>query len=149
MKSKILLFIALVFPFTLLVSCIKQSEVNDFEAIFNQDIAEFELTNHLLNSQKVISFTNIEEFEEVLTYIYTHQDDEDFLIDYINQKYSINCMREIFNEGMLIENESDFLMYVDQFPNVFVKNHIGDSEMYDFPGSNLMSYLFNCSAMLA
>lgn len=114
MKSKIILAIASLYTIAILFSCNKMHDIDELDIVVDKEITEFEMTNHLLNDQKVISFANLTEYKEVLSFIYNNQDDEDLLIDYINQNYSISSIREVFKKGMLIVGDSLITADVDE-----------------------------------
>jgi hypothetical protein len=139
--AKLTIFLALIS----FLACSKNDEV-----VLNKSVEtmQTETKNETIDPKSIISFSSKEDFRELYAFLFENQDREEFLVNYIKQNYSIQSVREIYKNGMKLFGTDEFNKYVSKYPKVFFKENTGDSEIYSFAGSNLMSYLLNSEAML-
>ena len=147
MKTKSIFIIAACILSIFLMSCNKsiENEIIPIEEISNQS-KHNEKT--VIDKTNIISLQDQEAFKALYTFLMENQDNEQFLINHIKNNFNITSIREIYKTGMQIVDENDFLDYINKHPNVFITNKIDGYEFFDFPGSNLMSYLLNNNGML-
>ncbi len=132
------------FVLTTFFSC---NKIDDVEMSKTEETIYTKKQNEI-DPESIISFSSKEDFRELYAFLFENQDREEFLVNYIKQNYSIQSVREIYNNGMKLYGTNEFKNYVSKYPKVFYKENTGDSEIYSFPGSSLMSYLLNKEAML-
>lgn len=132
------------FVLTTFFSC---NKIDDVEMSKTEESIYTKKQNEI-DPESIISFSSKEDFRELYAFLFENQDREEFLVNYIKQNYSIQSVREIYKNGMKLFGTNEFKNYVSKYPTVFFKENTGDSEIYSFPGSNLMSYLLNTEAML-
>ena len=139
--AKLTIFLALIS----FLACSKNDEV-----VLNKSVEtmQTETKNETIDPKSIISFSSKEDFRELYAFLFENQDREEFLVNYIKQNYSIQSVREIYKNGMKLFGTDEFNKYVSKYPKVIYKENTGDSEIYSFAGSNLMSYLLNSEAML-
>ena len=139
--AKLTIFLALIS----FLACSKNDEV-----VLNKSVEtmQTETKNETIDPKSIITFSSKEDFRELYAFLFENQDREEFLVNYIKQNYSIQSVREIYKNGMKLFGTNEFKNYVSKYPKVFYKENTGDSEIYSFPGSSLMSYLLNTEAML-
>ena len=139
--AKLTIFLALIS----FLACSKNEEVVLKKSV---ETMQTETINETIDPKSIITFSSKEDFRELYAFLFENQDREEFLVNYIKQNYSIQSVREIYKNGMKLFGTNEFKNYVSKYPKVFFKENTGDSEIYSFPGSNLMSYLLNTEAMI-
>lgn len=147
MKQNTLLFIVATLILLTLNTLFSCNKIDEVEMSKTEETIYTEKQNEI-DPESIISFSSKEDFIELYAFLFENQDREEFLVNYIKQNYSIQSVREIYNNGMKLLGTNKFKNYVAKYPKVFFKENIGDSEIYSFPGSNLMSYLLNTEAMI-
>ncbi|MDP2422731.1 MAG: hypothetical protein Q8M23_00140, partial [Bacteroidales bacterium] len=143
-KIQILAILALL----VLFSCKKElanSFANEQENIKNTNDG---VKNAIMLKKDIIALNDVDEFHELYSFILKNQDDEMFLFTYIKDKYGITSMREIYEYGMKTEDHNTFNEYVTRYPKVFVSEYFDNSYIYNFPGSNILSYMVNSEGLI-
>ncbi|MBW6479561.1 MAG: hypothetical protein K0B37_09045 [Bacteroidales bacterium] len=92
----------------------------------------------------VIVLKNDIEFKELYDFIIENQKESKKIFSYINEKYKLTSMREIYEQHIHnFDNIEFFEAAINKFPNVFKNIAIGNSVYYDLPVPNLASYMVN------
>ncbi len=87
-------------------------------------------------------FKNTDVFYQHLSWIFKNQDNPQ-LIEQFNNNLGLKSMMSIYNTGINMENESDFISYRKKFPNAFYPVKIDSSIFYELPASIGLAYLSN------
>jgi len=135
-KTFVLIFIVLI------NSCEKEPFV-DNSSIVNPFL-ESSLKNETEVIDDVVVLKNDAEFKDLYGFILEHQKEPEKIFTYINGKYNVASMREIYEQHIhKLDDREFFEEVIKKFPNVFKKIANGNSVYYDLPVPNIASYMIN------
>jgi len=124
----VILLIALAFT-----ACKKDNNISSKAKHNNQSI--------YVQNERMI-FENTDVFYQHLSWIFKNQDNPQ-LIEQFNNNLGLKSMMSIYNTGINMENESDFISYYKKYPNAFYTVKLDSSIFYELPASIGLAYLSN------
>jgi len=104
--------------------------------------------NSLQTSEKMTSRNGRLIFKDSLTFInhlvwiFNNQENTKKIIDFNNKK-GITSMADIYYRGMNIDSINEFKSFLELYPYSFFKENIEESEFYELPAPNVLSFIAN------
>lgn len=120
MKQNTLLFIVATLILITLNTFFSCNKIDEVEMSQTEETIYTEKQNEI-DPESIISFSSKEDFRELYAFLFENQDREEFLVNYIKQNYSIQSVKEIYNNGMKLFGTNEFKNYVAKYPKVFLR----------------------------
>ncbi len=119
-------------------ACQKNNETQMVNVKNNNKINSKDI--QVINGRMVFKDTTI--FYQHLRWILKNQNNSE-IIEQFNENLGFVSMMKIYNTGINLENESDFIPYYHKYPNSFYPVVVDSSTFYELPASDGLAYLSN------